>query len=251
MIRRLSAAVVASGVLAACGHSSHSPALAPIPIPEATGPNTLTAAERHQGWQLLFDGRTLTGWHTYQQPLGVTKGWAVEDGAIARVDSLGDLVSDAQFSNFELDLEWKVSPGANSGIFWWANEGTQYVYMNAAEMQVLDNADFRPDGGIPKEQAGALYDLIPVPADTPVKPAGQWNQVRIIAHGSKVQLWLNGVRTANVNFDSDRMLKTIKNSKFNAWQSFGKSRRGHIALQDHTGKVWFRNIKIKSNDRSY
>ncbi len=251
MTRRVFAAVLASAGIAACGHGSHSAEPAPIPIPEATGPNTLTAAERHDGWQLLFDGRTLTGWHTYQQSLGVTRGWAVEDGAIARVDSLGDLVSDQQFSNFELDLEWKVSRGANSGIFWWANEGTQYVYMNAAEMQVLDNANFKPDGDKPLEQAGALYDLYPVPQGTPVKPAGEWNQVRIIAHGSKVQLWLNGVRTVDVNFDSDEMLKKIKNSKFNAWQSFAKSRRGHIALQDHSGKVWFRNIKIKSNDRSY
>ncbi|HEX3926533.1 MAG TPA: DUF1080 domain-containing protein [Gemmatimonadales bacterium] len=248
MFRRALIGVAAVTTVAACSSHNQRPKAEPLPvIPEPTGPNTLTAAERKAGWELLFDGRTLTGWHTYQLAPGVTKGWAVRDGAIERVDSLGDLVTDLQFGNFELDLEWKISAGGNSGILWWGNEGTQHIYENAPEMQVLDNLGYHPDGDNPLTVAGALYGLAPAPKDA-VKPVGEWNAVRIITHGGKVELWLNGLRTADVNFDSPDMRAKIKASKFNAWLSFAKSRRGHIALQDHSGTVWYRNIRIKDAD---
>lgn len=191
----------------------------------------------------LFDSRTLLGWHTYQQPRGVTTGWSVDDSAIYTAGDAHDLVSDLQFGSFDLTLEWKVAPGANSGIFIWANEGTQEIYENAPEMQVLDNAG-APDGKSPLTAAGSLYDLYPAPIDL-VKPAGQWNQVRIEVRGSKVAYYLNGIKTVDVNFDSDEMKAKIAGSKFKQWLSFGKSRRGHIGLQSHGGKVWFRNIHIK------
>jgi hypothetical protein len=198
---------------------------------------------RAGGWTSLFDGRTLFGWHTYQQPIGVTRGWRVDSGWI-RTDGIDkDLVSDQQYSSFELDLEWKVAQGANSGIFIWANEGTGEIYENSPEMQVLDNAG-HPDGKSPLTAAGSLYALYPAPIAL-AKPFGEWNTVKIIVHGSKVQYWLNGVRTVDVNFDSKEMLAKIAASKFKDWQTFGKSRRGHIGLQSHGGTVWFRNIRIK------
>ena len=204
---------------------------------------TPTDSLRRNGFLQLFDGRTLTGWHTYQQSPGVTSGWTVDGGAIRTDGNARDLVSDQQYSSFELDLEWKVAPGANSGIFYWANEGTGEIYENAPEMQVLDNLG-HPDGKSPLTAAGSLYGLSPAPL-TAVKPVGEWNQVRIIVHGSKVQQWLNGVRVVDVNFDSREMKDKIAASKFKDWLTFGKSRRGHLGLQSHGGTVWFRNIRIK------
>lgn len=226
-------------LLAACGGKSAPQPPAPVGPPP---PNTLTPAELREGWELLFDGTTLGGWHTYGRE-GTTEGWRVADGAIVRDSAVGDLVSDLQYDAFELTLEWKVAPGANSGIFFWANEGTEWVYMNAPEMQVLDNAG-DPDGKSPLTAAGALYGLYPAPLDA-AKPAGEWNEVRIVTHGAKAEFWLNGVRTVDVNFDSKEMKEKIAASKFKDWESFGKSRRGHIALQEHGGTVWFHNLKIR------
>ena len=195
------------------------------------------------GWMPLFDGRSLAGWHTYKQANGVTSGWTVDAGAVRTDGSAHDLVSDQQYSSFELELEWKVAPGANSGIFYWANEGTAEIYENAPEMQLLDNTG-HPDGKSPLTAAGSLYALYPSPIEL-VKPVGEWNQVRIVAHGGKVQQWLNGVKVVDVNFDSRAFKANVAASKFKQWLTFGKSRRGHLGLQSHGGRVWFRAIRIK------
>jgi len=197
---------------------------------------------RQGGWMSLFDGRTLTGWHTYQQPIAITTGWQVDGGALKTTGDAKDLVSDQQYSSFELELEWKVAPGANSGIFYWANEGTAEIYENAPEDQILDNIG--SPGTTPMNAAGALYDLYPAPLSA-VKPVGEWNQVRIVVHGAKVQQWLNGVKYVDVNFDSKEMRDKIAATKFKQWLTFGKSRRGHLGLQSHGGTVWFRAIRIK------
>ncbi len=198
---------------------------------------------RRGGWMTLFDGRTLTGWHAYQQSPGVTTGWSVNDSAIYTPGDGRDLVSDQQYSSFELDLEWKVAPGANSGIFIWANEGTGEIYENSPEMQVLDNGG-HPDGKSPMTAAGSLYALYPAPINAP-KAVGEWNEVRIVVHGSRVQYFLNGIRTVDVDFASKIVKDKIAASKFKQWLTFGKSRRGHVGLQSHGGKVWFRAIRIK------
>lgn len=236
-------ALLAAAFTAACaGHTSRS---AQSAVPEPTGPNTLTSAEVRAGWVLLFDGTTLNGWHTYKQNPGVTTGWVARDGAIVRTESSGDLVSDQQYDSFELDFEWKVSPGANSGVFYWGNEGTETIYMNAPEMQILDNTG-HGDGGSPLTSAGALYGLYPTQQDL-VKPVGEWNTSSIVARGSKVQHWLNGVKVVDVKFDSRELKAKIDSSKFKQWETFGKSRRGHLVLQQHGGTVWFRNIKLKES----
>lgn len=234
MIRRAFAPMAASAItvlIVACGGPPRSPNNELIPKEARTG-----------GWISLFDTRTLTGWHTYQQPNGVTAGWSVDGGSIRTGGDAKDLVSDQQFSSFELELEWKVAPGANSGIFYWANEGTGEIYENAPEDQVLDNIG--SPGTTPLTAAGSLYDLYPAPL-TGAKPVGEWNEVRIIAHGSRVQQWLNGIKVVDVNFDSREMKAKIAASKFSQWLTFGKSRRGHVALQSHGGTVWFRNLRIK------
>jgi hypothetical protein len=246
MSRRAFARVTLFAVVlsAACAGHKAAPVTPPQPvIPEPTGPNTLTQAERRSGWELLFDGTTLNGWHTYKQAPGITSGWTARDGMIMRTASAGDLVSDKQYDSFQLELEWKVAPGANSGVFFWGNEGTEVIYMNAPEMQILDNTGHE-DGKSPLTAAGSLYALYPS-IQSLVKPVGEWNKASIVAHGSKVQFWLNGVKVVDVNFDSKEVKDKIAASKFKDWETFGKARRGHLALQEHGGLVWFRNIKLK------
>jgi hypothetical protein len=237
MIRRAFAPLAASTVvllIVACGGNTR-----------RTGdPEAFVRDSTRGGWIPLFDGRTLTGWHTYKQANGVTPGWRVDGGAISTNGDAHDLVSDQQYSSFVLELEWKVAPGANSGVFYWANEGTDQIYENAPEMQVLDNIG--SPGTTPLTAAGSLYDLYPV-ALTAVKPVGEWNQVRIVAHGGKVQQWLNGVKVVDVNFNSKEFKAKVAASKFSQWLTFGKSRRGHLGLQSHGGEVWFRAIRIKDN----
>lgn len=241
MFRRALARVVASSLPAAmviaCGGNTQRADV----TPEPTGPNTITSAERRDGWQLLFDGVSTTGWHTYGKQ--TVEGWAAKDGTLTRTAAVGDLVSDQQFDSFELTLEWKIGEKGNSGIFYWANEGTKVIYENAPEMQVLDNIG-HPDGKSPLTAAGALYGLYPSQQSL-AKPLGEWNSVRIVTHGGKVEQWFNGVRVVVADFDSKEMKDKIANSKFKQWPTFGKSRRGHIGLQEHESPVWFRNIKIR------
>lgn len=241
MFRRALTRVVASAVpaalLVACAGNSKR---ADLP-PEPTGPNTLTEAERREGWRLLFDGNSTAGWHTYQQQTAV--GWAAQDGMLMHTTGGADLVSDQQYDSFELTYEWKLAAGGNSGVFWWANEGTKEIYENAPEMQVLDNIG-QADGKSPLTAAGSLYGLYPAPISL-VKPLGEWNSARLVVKGSKVEQWLNGVKVVVADFDSKEMKAKIASTKFKNWPTFGKSRRGHIGLQYHGTPVWYRNIAIK------
>ena len=220
-------------LLAACGGNSKSSAVAPV---GPTGPNTLTDAERRGGWVLLFDGRTLTGWHAYKQPTGVTTGWEVRDGAITRTASAGDLVSDRQYGSFELDFDWKIGQGGSSAVYIWGNEGTDHMYENAPGYQLIDNAG-NADGKSPITSAGAISGLVP-PLRDASKPVGEWNQSRIVVHGDKVEQWLNGTKVVETHFDTHEMVQRIAKSRFKPYQSFGKDRRGHIGLHDSGDPVW-------------
>jgi hypothetical protein len=227
----------AAALALACASSP--PSVDPIPM----SPNTLTTREVQDGWQLLFDGRSTSGWHTYAMP-GTVRGWEAIDGMLVRTEGGGDLVTDRQFDSFELELEWKLKPNGNSGIFYWAHEASERIYHNAPEYQVLDNIGHR-DGLSPLTATGSLYGLYPADPAL-VRPLGDWNHTRIVTTGSKVEHWLNGVRVVEADFNSDELRQKIANSKFNEWQTFGKTRRGYIGLQDHGDSVWFRNIKIRN-----
>lgn len=204
--------------------------------------NVLTPEERAAGWRLLFDGGTTAGWRGYRRD-AMPAGWQVVDGALTRVSGGGDIISDDQFENFELRLEWNVAPGGNSGIFYRATEGTDLIYENATELQVLDDAA-HADGGSRLTAAGANYGLYPAPEGV-VKPAGEWNRVRIVADGARVEHWLNGVKIVEYELWSDDWEERVKNSKFAAWPAYGRAPSGHIGLQDHGDRVAFRNIKIR------
>ena len=229
-------------VSANCSQPQQPAQPAPAASSGSTTANTLTDSERAAGWKLLFDGTTGAGWRGYRQQT-LPAGWQVKDGALTRVAGGGDIITDEQFKNFELALEWKISPGGNSGIFYRASEDSDAIYWNAPEMQVLDDAR-HPDGQSRMTAAGAAYDLYPSPAGI-VKPANEWNAVRLVVNGNHVEQWLNGVKVVEYDFGSPDFQAKVKESKFAPHPNFGRNSAGHIGLQDHGDVVAFRNIKIR------
>ncbi len=217
-------------------------ALSVIAVSAVDAPlNTLTDAETKAGWKLLFDGKSLDQWRGYKKET-LPDGWKVqEDGSFCRTGG-GDIITKEQYANFELSLEWKISEGGNSGIFYRATEAHGAIYESAPEMQVLDNAR-HGDGKNPKTSAGADYALIACAKDVS-KPAGEWNQVRLVVDGQHVEHWFNGVKVVEYTLGSPEWAELVKGSKFAAWPDYGKATTGHIGLQDHGNLVWFRNVKI-------
>lgn len=203
---------------------------------------TLTDEERAAGWRALFDGATTAGWRGFKRA-DVPDGWRVIDGAITRVGPGGDLMTTDQFGNFELSLEWKVQPAGNSGVFYRVTEEGGQTYETGPEMQVLDDAG-HADGKSRLTSAGANYGLYPSPAGI-VKPAGEWNQARVLANGPHVEHWLNGTKVVEYELGSPDWEKKVRESKFAAWPKYGRAQRGHIAIQDHGDTAAFRNIKIR------
>jgi len=204
--------------------------------------NTLTPAERAAGWRLLFDGKTTTGWRGWKMDT-LPSGWQVVDGALTRVRRAADIITTEKFKNFELSLEWKIAPNGNSGIFYRASEDDDAIYWSAPEMQVLDDAG-HPDGQSRLTAAGSDYGLYPSPAGV-VKPAGQWNQVRLIVNGNHVEHWLNGVKVVEYELGSPDWEARVKASKFAPHPHYGRNPEGYIGLQEHDYWVAYRNIKIR------
>jgi hypothetical protein len=216
--------------------------------------NRLTTNEKNNGWQLLFDGNTTNGWHTYgKQAAG--KVWKAENGTL-HLDAAskntfttpegGDLVTNEEFDNFDLKLQWKISPAGNSGVIFYVKEDPKKYsepYYTGPEMQVLDN-NGHPDAKIYKHKAGDLYDLIASTKEV-VKPVGEWNQAEIIANNGKLDFYLNGEHIVGTTMWDDNWRNMVANSKFKAWPDFGAFKKGKIDLQDHGNDVWFRDIKIK------
>ena len=200
-----------------------------------------------QDWQPLFNGADLSGWRGYKGAPTPTK-WKVEGGAIVlgTEGSGGDLVTAREFGDFELELEWKVSEGGNSGIIYFVQEleAAPFTWATGPEMQVLDDAR-HSDGKLETHRAGALYDLI-APAKAAARPVGEWNQVRIVARGGRIEHWLNGERIVDTQFGDESWQARIAGSKFRTMPHFAKVPRGRIALQDHGDRVWFRNIRIRT-----
>jgi hypothetical protein len=193
-------------------------------------------------WGALFDGRTTAGWRGFRMD-SMPAGWQVVDGALTRVGPGGDVITVEQFGDFELELEWNVAPGGNSGIMFRVTEDSDATYMSGPEMQVLDDAAHR-DGLSRLTAAGANYGLDPAPADV-VKPAGEWNAVRLVVRGAHVEHWLNGVKIVEYELWTPEWEAKVKATKFAQWPGYGRAHRGHIALQDHGDRVAYRNIRIR------
>jgi len=238
---------------AATGHASGS---------AAPRVNALSEAERRAGWRLLFDGKSFAGWKIYgvdeEEPI---EHWEIDDDALhfTRDVSLPgmilnhlnpftkgalDLMTRERFDDFELSIDWRISPGGNSGIFYAVpNEETSLSWDLGLEMQVLDDAGHM-DGEIETHRAGDLYDLQSLARGT-ARPVGEWNTARIRVEGDHIRHWLNDVLVADIVRGSPAWQSAIEDSKFAGTEGFGLARRGHLTLQDHGDPVWFRNIKIR------
>lgn len=211
--------------------------------PAPSAPNTLSDAEKAEGWVLLFDGKDaakeLRGYRRPDMP----KEWAVEDGALVLRGRGGDIVTKGQWSDFEFRVDWKVAPGGNSGIMWRVSEEFGAPWETGPEMQVLDDA-MHADGKSRLTSAGACYALYPAPEGA-VRPAGEWNTAVIRAIGPTVTYTLNGVRTAAFDMSSKDWKDRVAASKFASMKNFGSRSSGHVALQDHGDVVMFRNMKVR------
>ncbi|MDR6787696.1 hypothetical protein J2Y58_001048 [Sphingomonas sp. BE138] len=222
-----------------------------IATPAAARPadNVLTAQEQAQGWRLLFNGRDLSGWRSYDGSAPAAT-WTVKDGVLTLTKSDGqmsgtDLVTAETFGAFELTLDWRVERGGNSGVLYLARNvaGAPLLYETGLEMQVLDDAA-HPDGKIPTHRAGALYDMTVPPAGV-VRPAGSWNHARLLVEGGRIRQWLNGTPTADVSYGDAAWRQRVAGSKFAKMPLFGTFSSGVIGLQDHGEPVAFRNIKLR------
>jgi len=224
--------------------------------PSDLSPNTLTPSEKKDGWVLLFDGKTLNGWRGAYMDSLPAKGWQVRDGMVIVRESgggeasfAGDIVTIAQYSNFELKVDFKLTPGANSGIKYFVTEQLPKTPGSAIglEYQLLDDAK-HPDAklGINGNRTlASLYDLIPA-HDKKVNPVGKWNRAKIVVRGKHVEHWLNGVEVLEYDRGDSEFLAHKAQSKFKDREGFGEAEKGHILLQDHGNQVFFRNIKIRT-----
>ncbi|ACU64676.1 3-keto-disaccharide hydrolase [Chitinophaga pinensis] len=217
----------------------------------AQTPNTLSKKEKKAGWKLLFDGKTTQGWHTYLKT-EPSAAWKVQDGALSLDQDAkkngapgGDLVTNDEYENYELSIEWKISEGGNSGIIFGVHEDPKLgaTYLSGPEMQVLDDQK-HPDGKFTKHNSGDLYDM-KKSEKYAAKPVGEWNTAVIRKKDGKLTFWLNGVQTIDVTMGSDEWKTLLDNSKFKTWKAFGQYPKGHIALQDHGDQVWYRSVKIR------
>ena len=213
-----------------------------------TADNQLTAGEESQGWKLLFNGQNMNGWKTYQNK--ENDSWEVVDGTLhckpdTAAQKRADILTEEQYSDFELAFDWKVAPGDNSGVIYRATEEFDQPYLSGPEYQVIDDEGY-PGDLTPTQTSGSNYDMHAAPADKKINPPGEWNTGRIVANGNHVEHWLNGVKVVEYELNSPEWKKLKDGSKWKDAKGYGASSKGHIDLQDHGGEVWYRNIKIKT-----
>ncbi len=203
-------------------------------------PNTLTAAEMSAGWKLLFDGRSTAGWRGFKQA-EPGPGWKVAGGVLSPDPKVAhDLVTKAEYENFDITFDWRISPKGNSGVMFHVIPVGDETYESGPEYQILDNARGEP----PLERAGGLFALVSPSMDV-TRPVGEFNHGRILVDHGKVQHWLNGAMVAEYEIGSPDFKTRVAASKFTRWPQFATGRTGAIVLQCHGDIVGFQNIKIR------
>jgi hypothetical protein len=234
---RVLVACVAAAMLAAC-----SP---PQQVSPADDPSAAPGE-----WLVLFDGGSVDHWRGFRRDDFPADGWTIDDGALTPVTdgTVVDIITRQQFSHYELELEWRVAPHGNSGIFVHVTEDHPQVWHTGPEFQVLDD-EAHPDGKVPETSAGSVYGLV-APADTRLRPAGEYNSARIIVRGALIEHVLNGRTVLTVDLDSEEFRRRVAGSTFSQWPDFARAREGHIALQHASvsplkAPVWFRNVRIR------
>jgi len=253
----LGALALAAPLVLSLAHGAQAPETAPPP-------NALSAAEKAAGWRLLWDGRTTDGWRSARSEGFPTQGWTIENGVLMTRENGGhesagggDIITEKRYADFELTVDFKLTPGANSGIKLFVQPGLAPISGTGGkatvgsaigiEFQVLDD-ERHPDAKLGHDgnrTLGSLYDLIPAPVDKKVSPMGAWNQARVLAQGRHVEFWLNGVKTVEFERGSSRFRELVAASKYKGIPGFGEWEDGHILLQEHGNEVWFRNVKIR------
>ena len=210
--------------------------------------NKLTRKEQREGWKLLFDGKTTNGWRNFKKTT-ISDAWKVIDGALCRTGAgAGDIVTQDQYANFELELDYKVPEDANSGVLYRVSEDHNSSWWTGPEFQLLDNAN--PNGD--SQKSGWCYGLYK-PADDPktgktldaTKPIGVWNHIKLVCDGPHVTHWMNGVKYVEYEIGSDDWNRRVAASKFGKMDGFAKNKKGYLVLQGDHGNVCFANIKIK------
>ena len=209
-----------------------------------TAANTLTAAEKAAGWQLLFDGRTLDGWRGYRRDALPDSGWEVKDGTLRTVAKVkgGELITRQQFTDFEFAWEWRVAAGGNNGVKYFVTETRPQS--PGHEYQMIDDTGYPGKLG-PNQRTADFYDVLPAAADKPIRPAGEWNSSRIVVRGPRVEHWLNGKHVLTYELGSAAVRAGIEKSKFKGHPGFGDKIAGHIMLTYHQDECWYRNLKIR------
>ncbi len=247
--RAILTAIGMAGLLAACSQqpAEEGPPEAKAAV-EATVDNTLSSEEAADGWELLFDGSSLDKWRAFRGE-EVPPGWVAQDGALFfngkdAGEGYGDLTTREQFADFELKLEWKISPSGNSGILFRVSEDQEQEFHTGPEMQILDDKADRYRELDRTHKSGANYALEPAAVEN-VKPVGEWNSVRLVVNGAHVEQWQNGDKVVEYELWTPEWKAAVAKTKFAKWPSYGMNKIGHIVLQDHGAGVWFKNIKIK------
>jgi hypothetical protein len=229
----------------------------PMSLPVQNMDNKLASLEKD--YKLLFDGKTTTGWRSAKQEGFPKQGWIAKDGILTVLETGGgesaaggDIITADKYSDFELQLEFKLTPGANSGIKYFVDpqlnkgEGSSI----GLEYQLLDDQR-HPDARLGNHEGSralaCLYDLIKT--DNYLKlpsPIGQWSHAIVISKGNHIEHWLNGRKVLEYERKTPEFRKLIQESKYKDWPGFGEWQSGHILLQDHGNRVSFKNIKIKT-----
>lgn len=212
----------------------------------AERPNELTEEDKAGGWKLLFDGTTTKGWHNFKSKTVRTNAWVAEGGWLHCLgkEAGGDIISDREFDNFDLQWEWKNVPAGNSGLKYFVLESRESPLGH--EYQMIDderNGDAKLAKG--KRVTGSFYDVLKPERIDLAKPPGEINRSRIMVQGNHVEHWLNGAKVLEYACDSEALKTALQQSKFKNTKGFGEKVKGHILLQDHHSEVWFRNIKIR------
>ncbi|MHB1312290.1 MAG: 3-keto-disaccharide hydrolase [Gemmatimonadaceae bacterium] len=203
---------------------------------------SLNSHAQGTGWKPLFDGSSTAAWHGYQKT-GMPAGWSVVDGTLSKSAPVEDIITKETFGDFELEFEWKLGKGGNSGVFYRATEEYEHVYWSGPEYQLLDNVN--NPGDTPLTFAGSIYALYPAAAGA-TKPFGEWNTARIVLKNGHLEHWLNGTKVAEAQVGSADWDAKVKKSKFGVWPNFGRAARGAIAIQgDHQGPLGIRNMRIR------
>ncbi len=203
-----------------------------------------SAASQDSGWISLFDGTTLAGWHNYGKPGQPATGWGVVDGNIVNVGKGGDLTTNSQYANFELELQWKAVPGGSSGIIYRIDPSAEVASTSGPEMQIGDDTS-RTESASSLTAAGSTYGLYPAPPGLS-RSVGEWNDVRLVVNGNHVEQWLNGTKAVEYELNSEDWNTRRNASEFAQYDRYGRAAKGNIALQNAGGSVYFRNIRLRA-----